>query len=393
MGVRKVSVKIVKWVIGIIAAIMLFGVIKDYVMDIYNDYQHEYTNTEITQGKDVVVEIPEGATEKDIAKILKRKGLIKYKTAFTRRLSNSEYSGKLKSGVYTLNTGMNTLEMMRIMSEEKEVEGPIAKLVVPEGFTIDQIAERCEEQGICSKSDFIKAVKSITSTDFGYLAEVPSGADVRYRLEGFLFPATYDIYKDTTPDILVREMLRAFKNNYSEKLQEMAEERGLTTYEVITLASILERECRVPEERKMMARVYYNRLDAEMPLQVDPTVLYPLTEGLYNKEVVTYDDLELDSPYNTYLYAGLPAGPISNPGNACIYAVLNPDDNDYYYYRLVNEEKGYHKFSETLEEHEDTSDDERWMNGIPKDDEETDGDGDGESDDDDDDDDDNDDDW
>ena len=374
MGIRKTTVKIVKWVVAIIVSVMLFGVVKDYVKDIYDDYQKEYTNTQITQGRDVVVEIPEGASEKDVAKILKRKGLIKYKTAFTRRLSNSEYSGKLKSGIYTLNTGMNTLEMMRIMSEEKEVEGPIDRLTIPEGFTIDQIAERCEEQNICSKSDFIKAVKSITTSDFEYLAEVPEGADVRYRLEGFLFPATYDIYEDTTPELLVREMLRAFRNRYTDSMKERAEELGYTTYEIITLASMLERECSVPEERTLMARVYYNRLDEGMLLQVDPTVLYPLTQGKYNKEVVTYEDLELDSPYNTYMYTGLPPGPISNPGFECINAMLYPDDNDYYYYRLVNEDEGRHKFSETLEEHEDTSDDEKWMHGLPKEDEEDDSD-------------------
>lgn len=357
MNIRKVSVKIVKWVIAIIVSVMLFHVVKDYVMDIYDDYQKEYTSTQITQGKDVVVEIPEGASEKDIAKILKRKGLIKYKTAFTRRLSSSEYSGKLKSGIYTLNTGMNTLEMMRIMSEEKEVEGPIDKLTIPEGFSIDQIAERCEEQGICSKSEFIKAVKSVTSTDFGYLAEVPSGADVRYRLEGFLFPATYDIYKDTTPEMLVREMLRAFKSRYTDSMAERAEELGLTNYEVIILASMLERECKVPKERTYIAGVYYNRLEDEMLLQVDPTVLYPITQGMYNKSVVTYDDLEVDSPYNTYKYEGLPVGPICNPGSACIDAVLHPKDTDYYYYRLIDEEKGNHRFSRSFEEHENNEGD------------------------------------
>lgn len=383
MNIRKVSVKIVKWVIAIIVSVMLFHVVKDYVMDIYDDYQKEYTNTQITQGKDVVVEIPEGASEKDIAKILKRKGLIKYKTAFTRRLSSSEYSGKLKSGIYTLNTGMNTLEMMRIMSEEKEVEGPIDKLTIPEGFSIDQIAERCEEQGICSKSEFIKAVKSVTSTDFGYLAEVPSGADVRYRLEGFLFPATYDIYEDTTAETLVREMLRAFKSRYTDSMAERAEELGLTNYEVIILASMLERECKVPKERAYIAGVYYNRLDDEMLLQVDPTVLYPLTNGMYNKSVVTYDDLELDSPYNTYKYEGLPVGPICNPGYACIDAVLHPKDTDYYYYRLIDEEKGNHRFSRSFEEHENNEGDDISEMTTEEQNEDSD-DGDGDDDDDDD---------
>ena len=157
MKARRITVKIVKWIICIVVSLMLFGMVKSYVKDVYKEYNDEYTSTKTVDGKDVVVEIPVGASDSDIATILKQKGLIKYKTAFTRRLSNSEYSGKLHNGKFTLNTGMNTLDMMKVMAAEEEIAGPVQKLVVPEGFSVDQIAERCEEQDICSASDFIKA--------------------------------------------------------------------------------------------------------------------------------------------------------------------------------------------------------------------------------------------
>ena len=234
MKIRRFTVKVIKWAICIVVSLMLFTIVKNYLKGIYDDYQLEYTSTATTKGKDVVVEIPSGATESQIAEILKKNGLIKYKTAFTRRLSNSEYSGKLHSGTYTFNTGMNTLQMMELMAEEKPIEGPIDKLVVPEGFTIDQIAARCEEQNICTKSEFIKALKSVTTNEFPYLADVPD-TGVRYRLEGFLFPATYDIYKDTTAESLVDEMIRTFKYHYTDSMKEKTEELGPVSYTHLTL--------------------------------------------------------------------------------------------------------------------------------------------------------------
>ncbi|WP_173472069.1 endolytic transglycosylase MltG [Eubacterium ruminantium] len=354
MKARRITVKIVKWIICIVVSLMLFGMVKSYVKDVYKEYNDEYTSTKTVDGKDVVVEIPVGASDSDIATILKQKGLIKYKTAFTRRLSNSEYSGKLHNGKFTLNTGMNTLDMMKVMAAEEEIAGPVQKLVVPEGFSVDQIAERCEEQDICSASDFIKAVKSVTSSDFPLLEEIPASSGIRYRLEGFLFPATYDIYEDTTAESLVKEMLQTFLYHFDDDKKAKAEEMGLSVYEVMIKASMVERECKVDSERKTIAGVFNNRIEEGMLLQIDPTVLYPLTEGKYDKETVTYDDLEIDSPYNTYKYEGLPVGPICNPGDACIDAVLDPEEHDYLYYHTSDKNDGSHVFNRTLEEHENS---------------------------------------
>ena len=347
-------VRVFKGLVLLVATFTLCLIIYDYCKDIYADYRNELEGNYSYEGEDVVVEIPEGASVKQIASILKDKGLIKYERAFVKRLQDSKYRGRLKHGTYTLNTGMNTLEMMKVMSPVVEVAEVIDQLVVPEGFTIEQIAARCDKQGICTKQEFLNAVQSVTTSDFPYLADVPAGANVKYRLQGYLFPAVYDIYEDTTAESLVEWMLETFDNYYSESIKNRAEVLGYNSFEVLTRASIVEREAHVEDERATIAGVIDNRLKEGMLLQMCPTVLYPLTDGLYDKGKVYYEDLELDSPYNTYKYEGLPVGPICNPGMACIEAVLYPEEHTYLYYHVDDEEKGTHVFSETYQEHIDT---------------------------------------
>ena len=194
-------IKFIKGIILIVATFALFTIFYDYGKHWYNIYQEEYKGTTSTVGEDVVVEIPEGAAAKTIAKILKEKELIHFERAFVKRLQESSY--RVQSGTYTLNTGMSTLDMIKTMSPVIEVDEKIDTLVIPEGFTIEQIAARCEKQGICSAQEFLNAVNSVTTEDFPYLADVPAGADVKYRLQGYIFPATYDIYEYTTAESLV----------------------------------------------------------------------------------------------------------------------------------------------------------------------------------------------
>ena len=347
----KFSVKFIKWMIALVAAVALGMIVMTEIKEYKSAYDAELTDTATRAGVDVVVTIPEDSSAQKIASILHKKGLIKYEGAFVERLQNSEFRGTLKHGTYVLNTGMNTLQMMQAMSVPDKEEGILQKLTIPEGFTVDQIAERCEEQEICTKEEFLNACKSVTKAKFRFLEDVPSGINVRYRLEGYLFPATYDITENTTAESLVLWMLDTFEVYYTEELQALAEERGLNSFQVVTMASMIERECRIDDERPVIAGVINNRLKSDMLLQIDSTVLYPITKGLYNKETVTYNDLEVDSPYNTYLYAGLPVGPICNPGLACIKAVLAPVEHGYYYYHVVNDETGEHAFFETYEEH------------------------------------------
>ncbi len=345
-------VKIAKIIIGLMAAFMLVLIVKDYIQDYKDAYDYELTTNDSNPGDEVLVEIPKDSSAKEIAEILHEKGLIRFERAFVKRLQSSDYRGKLQSGEFVLRKGMNTLEMMEIMSKEDEDSKIIKQLVIPEGYSVDMIAAKCQEEGICDKTEFINAVKSITANDFEYLSDVPSGAEVRYKLEGYLFPATYDISKNTTATDIVKMMLNAFQAYYTGDIKTRALELDMNSYEVLTVASMIEREAKLSHERPMIASVIYNRLNKNMLLQIDSTVLYPMTEGRYDVAELATEDLSLDSPYNTYVYEGLPVGPICNPGLACINAAVNPDDTAYLYYRIVDEEKGEHSFSETFEEHE-----------------------------------------
>lgn len=347
-------VKAVKFLIGLVAAILLFLVVSDYVRDYRNAYEEELTSTYSEPGEEVRVEIPKDSSVKEVARILHKNGLIRFEKAFVNRLQDSEYRGRLQAGTFTLRKGMNTLEMMEIMSKEDEDSKVVKQLVIPEGYTIDMIGAKCQEEGICSKSDFIKAVKSITKEDFEYLADVPSGANVRYKLEGYLFPATYDITKNTKPIDIVNMMLNAFDMYYTGELKSLALEKGYNSFQVLTVASMIEREAKIDEERPKIASVIYNRLEENTQLQIDSTILYPMTEGMYDKPKLMEGELDYSSPYNTYVSSGLPVGPICNPGLACIKAALQPADTNYMYYHIIDEEKGEHIFTETLEEHEDT---------------------------------------
>ncbi len=347
-------VKIVKIMIGLAAIFLLFVVVSDYIKDYRDAYQTELTSTHSEQGEEVIIEIPKDTSAKKVAKILHKNGLIRFERAFVERLQDSQYRGKLQAGTFKLHKGMNTLEIMEAMSKDDPNAKTVKQLVIPEGFSVDLIGDKCEKEGICKKSEFINAVKSITTNDFPYLQDVPSGADVRYKLEGYLFPATYDIQKDTKAIDLVKMMLNAFDAYYTEEMKSRALDMGYNSYQILTVASMIEREAKIDSERPKIASVIYNRLNSDMILQVDSTTLYPLTEGMYDKENMTSEDLSLKSPYNTYMVGGLPVGPICNPGLACINAALNPEDTSYLYYHIVDEEKGEHVFTETYEEHKAT---------------------------------------
>lgn len=365
-------IKVLKAITLCFALFFLCTRVYDYGKAKYDDYQEELKGTSSYHGTDVEVTVEKGDAARTVAEKLKDKGLIKYTSAFTKRLSES--GKRLQPGTYTLNTGMNTLQMIETMSPIVEEAEPIDKLTIPEGFTIELIAARVEDQGICSASDFLNAVNSVTSERFPYLTEVPAGANVKYKLQGFLFPATYDIYEDTTAEDLVDMMLNAFEDYYSDDLRMIAESRGMSTYGVIVRASIIEREAKLDDERPIIAGVIQNRLDEGMKLEMCPTVLYALTDGKYDKPQVLYEDLEIDSPYNTYLYEGLPVGPICNPGLASIRAAVSPAEHNFLFYHVGDPETGAHIFTETYEEHIDTQII-GGPNGIPEDAEDLDGDG------------------
>lgn len=342
--------KLIRIIIILVVVVALVAIAAVNIKGIYDGYMEDYKGTTTTSGTDVTIEIPEGASTKTVASILHEAGLIDYEYAFVQRVRESDYRGQIQPGTFTLNTGMNTLEMIEILCYVEPVKEVIDTLTIPEGYSIEQIAARCEEQGICTAEEFLDEIESGNYSG-AFSTEGIDTSGIKYDLQGYLFPATYDIYEDTTAASLVEAMLEKFNSVYTSEYSARAAELGYSDYEILIMASIVEREAQIEDERAVIAGVIYNRLEIDMLLQMCPTVLYPLTDGMYDVTELTYDDLELDSPYNTYLYQGLPPGPICNPGQASIEAVLYPDDNDYLYYHTSDEGDGSHIFSSTYDEH------------------------------------------
>lgn len=298
-------------------------------------------NTDNLTGETVSVTIPSGASTTDIANILKEQGLIS--NTFTFRLSSkiNGYDGSYQMGTYDVDTGMTPTQIMTLLqSGEVSTKN---KLTIPEGYTVKQIAERVEETGICTAEEFITEANTGTFPH-SFLKDLP---EREYRLEGYLFPDTYFLSENMTAHELISMMLDRFEQMYTKEYQDAVAASGHTLDEIVTIASMIEKEITLDEERARAAGVIYNRLEQDMSLGIDATVLYAVGK---NGGELTQEDLQTDSPYNTRLNKGLPQGPISNPGEASFKAALYPEDNDYLYYVVEAAGKSNHVFCKTNEE-------------------------------------------
>jgi UPF0755 protein len=290
-----------------------------------------------TQSREILVEIPQGASAKEIAAILKQKGVIRDETAFMRAI---RIKGFLKQ-----NTSMKAGE--QALDPSKNVWDTIASLVkgnfkhypftVPEGYTMADIAHLAEAAGLVKAEDFWAVCH-----DAEFIRSLDLDAPT---LEGYLFPETYNFPKGVSSKDIAKAMVVQFKKVW-DRYSAQALSRGLTRTEAVTLASIVEKETGAPEERPLIASVFYNRLEKKMRLQTDPTVIYGIPNFNGN---LTKKDLETWTPYNTYMIDGLPPGPIASPGEDAIKAVARPQKSKYLYF--VSRNDGTHHFSETLREH------------------------------------------
>ncbi|MDP3011466.1 MAG: endolytic transglycosylase MltG [Candidatus Hydromicrobium sp.] len=295
---------------------------------------------EVTPGVEVEFEIKEGTALKEIASLLEEKGIID--NAFLFRLF-VEQRGKEKSlipGIYTIETNSEYEKVLdRIVAGTPVVT---YKFIIPEGYTVKQIIEMvAQEIPFIEYKDMEEAV-DIGNYSYDYLKDAES-------LEGFLFPKTYEITIDYSARDIIEMMLAQYQFETGSLDYSYATENNFTPYDILIIASMIEEETYVPEERPKISAVIYNRLKINMLLQIDATVRYALNKWDGD---LTLEDLEVDSPYNTYKYAGLPPIPICSPGLASIKAALNPEDVDYLYYVVNDEVKHTHSFSNTLEEHE-----------------------------------------
>ncbi|MCT4598792.1 MAG: endolytic transglycosylase MltG [Vallitalea sp.] len=311
-------------------------------------YDYSYKLMSKTPSDDIVIrtvdiEIPKGTTTKQIANILHKNGLINNTYYFLLHSKLSKQDSKFQYGKYTLNTGMTEEEIAKILVTQGAKRETI-KITIPEGYTIQQIAKKLAKENVCKESDFMDAVNNAVY-DYKFIDQIP---DRNIKLQGYLFPSTYEIYKDATAKDIVSILLNQFDKVFEDKYYERAEELGKTVDEIITIAAIIEREVRVDSEREKVSSVIYNRLDLPMKLQMCSTVMYALDKP---RSRLLYADLEIESKYNTYLYPGLPIGPIANPGKRSIEAALYPEDTDYLYFSLRNPETGEHEFNVSLNAH------------------------------------------
>jgi UPF0755 protein len=282
-------------------------------------------STDLPAGLKVTLTIAKGASGEQVATTLAEAGVVANPTMFRLRTSLLGATGKLKAGTYTLTTGSAYDAVIAVLSHGPEIE--YVTFTIPEGWRIEQTAARIEEKLGIPASKFMKLVTTgATQFHFAFLADDPTKS-----LEGYLFPKTYTVRKAATATEVVNVMLAQFGKETAVLDYSYAKSKGLTPHDVLTIASMVEREAAIAEERPKVAAVAYNRLHLHMLLQFCSTVQYVLG----GKETLTDADLKTPSPYNTYLHAGLPPGPICSPGLPSIKAALAPAKAGYLYFVLT----------------------------------------------------------
>jgi UPF0755 protein len=287
-------------------------------------------------------------TVDSIAQRLHESGLVRSPSYFRFRVRLTSAGEKIIAGKYRLDTGMSTSQIIHTITSKDAALAQEVEVRFQEGWRTEQFAEALVQVGLApSVDDFMRATEDPKWNDkFSFLHTRPSGV----ALEGYLFPDTYELRQDATVDDIIETLLSNFEQRAAPQLIAQADALGMTLHQVVTMASIVEREAALPEERATIASVYYNRLAIPMPLQADPTVQYQLGHAGDWWPTITGADLQQDGRYNTYLNPGLPPGPICNPGLASLQAALAPAQTDYLYF--VAKGDGSHAFATTLQEHE-----------------------------------------
>ena len=302
-------------------------------------------------GETAFLVIEEGDTARTVGDELEASGVINSARQFRTLVTLMGIENDLPAGEYEFDQGTPVLT---VIEQIRQGETTVRNVTIREGLRLEEIAEILEEEEIVSAQAFLKAADR-KLYDFDFLRRIPP----RQGLEGYLFPATYTFRKDVKPEAVVEAMLQAFEDNVSEELTAAARRQGLNMHEMITGASIVEREAVVAKERPTIASVYLNRIKEGMRLQADPTTQYAVAhndpesaqEFGWWKTELTVEDIALDDPYNTYAVDGLPPGPIAAPGLASIEAVARPARTNFLFFVACGGE-GEHVFSATLAEHE-----------------------------------------
>ncbi len=308
--------------------------------------------TPSTEHQEVGYTLPSGRSAGDIGKDLQKLDVLKSGQQFEFMVALMGVEKQLASGDYLLKKNSSVLSVINELTVRDQV--PVLKVTFPEGIRIEEMAVIAEKAGFGTRDEFLAAVARAELPP-GFVESHPEGAG----LEGYLFPDTYIMRVGSTPDELIAYMLDTLEERFSPELRTAAQSHGLNPHQALTLASVVEREAVIASERPLIAGVFYNRLAAGDALGADPTVQYAVSLvpgsvaqfGIWKKEL-TAEDLQIDSPYNTRKFPGLPPGPIANPGLASIEAVARPETTRMYYFVAdAKADDGSHRFAETLDEH------------------------------------------
>ena len=294
--------------------------------------------------------IPSGSSAGEIAQALTEAGLIRDESLFLDYARLEGFDRRFEAGVYFLNQTQSIRQIAEILTDSSTSFIPFRTV---EGARLEELAELIDRNGRFgfSGADFLPLVEigAPIPAEFADWAAIPPEAS----LEGFMFPDTYQLPPDITAEGLRDMLLRTFKDRIGQALRDSALAQNLTLHQAVTLASIIEREAVWRDEHPMIASVYRNRLEIGMKLEADPTVQYGIqgARGVWWPQITRADYYDVQSPYNTYLYAGFPPGPIASPGLSAILAAINPAESGYFYFRAACDNSHYHNFAVTFDEH------------------------------------------
>ena len=310
---------------------LLFFIFSFYCLDIFI-YAGRPANND--HAKKIIV-VCRGQGFKTTSKMLHKMGIIKNPFKFKIVTYIKRYDKDIKAGEYLLSSSMSPNRILEIMVSGKVI---LRKLTIPEGFNLYQIASIVAKAGLGTEKDFLRTARNSSLVcENGIKAET---------FEGYLFPDTYYFPKNVTPEKIISTMIKRFRSLFTLSLKEQANALGFSIHEIITIASIIEKETGVPFERPIISSVFHNRLKKKMRLESDPTVIYGIKDFDGN---IKRKDLTEPTPYNTYKIKGLPPGPIANPGIKSIEAAIYPADTDFLYF--VSKRNNTHKFSTGIADH------------------------------------------
>ncbi len=323
-----------KLIVGVL--ILFFGVV---LWGFWEGFTFLTKGATSSPGQERIFEVIPGEGFYKIAERLQSEGLITSAFHFKVLAKFSGHQNSLRVGEYQVKTDMRPIEMLGVLSSGKSIE---RQITFPEGHNIFEMADLIEQKGLGKRDQFLAVVKNLELIKELLGESLPS-------LEGYLFPETYNYTKYTPLESLVRGMVTRFKENYAGIGHDPATS-GLSRHELVTMASVIEKETGAPEERPLISSVFHNRLKIKMKLQSDPTIIYGIwTETGFYKNNITRADILSPTPYNTYTVAALPVGPIANPGREALAAVIAPATSNFLFF--VSKNDGTHTFSSTLQDH------------------------------------------